>query len=331
MGLLQGASILGTGSALPEHIMTNEDLTRIVDTSDEWIITRTGIKERRIAGGKTATSDLSLEAARKALDDAGVSPQDLDLIIVATITPDHVFPATACLVQDALGATKAAAFDLEAACTGFIYALAVGSQFIATGIYKHILIIGAETLSRIVDFTDRGTCVLFGDGAGAVVLGQCGAGEGILSFSLGSDGKGKDLLIAPAGGSRFPATEETVKAGEHFIKMKGNEVFKFAVKILGQAAEEALEKAGLSIEDIDLLVPHQANRRIIDAAIKRLKIAPDKVEVNLEKYGNMSTASIPVALDEARRGGRIRTGDKLLLVGFGAGLTFGAAVVGWTK
>lgn len=331
MHQLQGTTILGTGSALPEHVLTNEDLTRIVDTSDEWILTRTGIRERRIAGEEQATSDLAIEAARKALHNAGISAEQLDMIIVATITPDYVFPATACLVQRALKATKAAAFDMEAACTGFIYAMAVGSQFIATGIYKHVLVIGAETLSRIVDYTDRGTCVLFGDGAGAVVLGPCDAGEGIISFSLGADGEGQDLLIAPAGGSRFPATAETVEGRQHFIKMKGNEVFKFAVRILGQVADDALEKAGIRQEDVDLLIPHQANRRILEAAIKRLNITKDKVEANLDKYGNMSTASIPVALDEAWRGGRIKPGGHVLLVGFGAGLTYGAAVVRWTK
>lgn len=326
----RGVSIIGTGSYVPEQVITNQDLEKMVDTSDQWIITRTGIKERRRAAAHEATSDLGYQAAVKALDSAGVAPEELDLIIVATVTPDMLFPSSACLLQEKLGAQKAAAFDLEAACTGFIYGLAVGSQFIATGMYEKVLVVGAEVLSSIVDWEDRYTCVLFGDGAGACVLGPAKPGEGILSLYLGADGSGGHLLHLPAGGSRKPAARETVENKEHYIKMCGNEVFKFAVRVMGEASMKALEQAGLSKEDIDFLVPHQANIRIVDAAIKRLELPREQVYINLDKYGNMSGASIPVALDEAVNEGKISSGDTVLLVGFGAGLTWGAAVVRWT-
>lgn len=321
--------IIGTGSFVPEKKLTNFDLEKMVDTSDEWIVSRTGIKERRIAKREQASSDLAYEAALEAIANAGITAEDLDLIIVATVTPDHAFPSTASILQAKLGANKAAAYDISAACSGFLYGLATGSQFINSGLYKYVLVIGVETLSKITDWTDRNTCVLFGDGAGAAVLGPVASGFGFLSFELGSDGSGGDLLKQPAGGSRLPASKETVDERLHFIQMAGSEVFKFAVKIMEQSAINVLEKAGLTKEDIDFLVPHQANLRIIDYAVKRLKLAEDKVVVNLDKYGNMSSASIPVALHEAVTAKKISEGDNVLLVGFGGGLTWGATLLKW--
>ncbi len=322
--------IIGTGSYLPETIVTNEDLEKIIDTNDEWIVTRTGISERRKAPPEMATSDLGAIAAQRALESANLRPEDIDLIIVATITPDMLFPSTACIIQEKIGATKAAAFDLSAACTGFIYGLSIAAQFIATGMYKYVLVIGAEVLSRILNPKDRSTLILFGDGAGAAVLGPVEEGYGFLSFDLGAEGSGGDLLYIKAGGSRFPASKETVEKGEHYIKMVGNEVFKFAVRIMGETSLKALEKAGLTQDDVNYLIPHQANIRIVDAAVKRLKLATEKVYVNLDKYGNMSGASVPVALDEAVRKGRINKGDNVILVGFGAGLTWGSCVIRWS-
>jgi 3-oxoacyl-[acyl-carrier-protein] synthase-3 len=321
--------ILGTGSAVPEQVVTNDDLSKMVDTNDEWIRTRTGIRERRFADDQTASSDLALIAAQRAMEAAGVTAEEIGLVICATVTPDMMFPATACLVQDRLGAKHAAAFDLSAGCSGFLYGLSCAVPMIETGMHKYVLVIGVETLSRIMDFEDRSTCVLFGDGAGAVVLGPTTEGRGFLSFELGADGSGGNLLKQEAGGSRNPATQETVLARKHFISMAGNEVFKFAVRILGTASEAALKKAGLDKEDIDFLIPHQANTRIIDSAIKRLNLSEDKVYINLDRYGNMSSASIPVALDEAVRAGKIKENDTLVLVGFGAGLTWGATVLRW--
>lgn len=329
MTKLKSVGIIGTGSALPERIMTNYDLEKIVETSHEWIVTRTGIEERRIADEKTTTSDLAYEAALKALEMAKTSPEELDLIIVATITPDMMFPATACILQDRLKATKAAAFDLEAACSGFLYGVTTAQQFIATGYYKKVLVIGGEVMSKIVDFTDRGTCVLFGDGAGAVVMGEVEEGFGLLSTELGSKGEGGKFLYQPAGGSLEPASAESVANRRHFVKMGGPEVFKFAVRIMGESSVRVIEKAGLNLEDVDYLVPHQANTRIIEAAAKRIKLPMNRVKVNLNRYGNMSAASIPVALDEAVRGGEIKKGDHVVLVGFGGGLTWGAALIRW--
>lgn len=323
------AGILGTGSYVPEKILTNFDLEKIVDTSDEWIVTRTGIRERRIASETQASSDLAYEAALKALEKAKISAKELDLIIVATVTPDHAFPSTASILQDRLGAEKAAAFDLSAACSGFLYGLATGSQFIQTGLYKYVLVIGVETLSKITDWTDRNTCVLFGDGAGAAILGPVPDEYGFLSFELGSDGSGGDLLKQEAGGSRFPAAEETIKGRKHFIYMAGKEVFKFAVKIMEQASIRIIEKAGLTKEDVHYLVPHQANLRIIDYARQRLGLAEDKVFINLDRYGNMSAASIPIALDEAAKEKRFKHGDNVLLIGFGGGLTWGGSLMKW--
>lgn len=326
---MRSVGILGTGSYLPEKVLTNADLEKMVDTNDEWIVSRTGIRERRIAAPEEASSDLSVKAAEKALKKAGIRAEELDMIIVTTVTPDMNFPATACLVQDRLGAKKAATFDLSAACTGFIYGISTGAQFIATGVYKYVLVIGVECLSRIVDWTDRNTCVLFGDGAGAAVLGPVEEGYGFLSFELGGDGSGGNLLNLPAGGSRLPASEKTIRERLHYVHMSGREVFKFAVRVMGNATEEALAKAGLSKEDIDFLVPHQANIRIIDSAVKRLGLTEDKVVVNLDRYGNMSSASIPVALDEAVERGQIKKGDTMVLCGFGGGLTWGATVLKW--
>jgi 3-oxoacyl-[acyl-carrier-protein] synthase III len=322
--------IIGTGSYLPEKVLTNKDLENMVDTTDEWIVSRTGIRERRIAAEDQASSDLALEASRKAIQAAGLTADQLDLIIVATVTPDMMFPATACLLQDRLGAKKAAAFDLSAACSGFLYGIATASQFIESGMYRYALVVGVDCLSKITNWEDRNTCVLFGDGAGAVVLGPVEEGSGFLSFELGADGSGGDLLKQPAGGSRMPASRDTVDERLHTISMVGREVFKFAVRVMGNAAEEALSKAGLTKEDIDFLVPHQANTRIIDAAVKRFGLSEEKVIINLDRFGNMSSASIPVALDEALHQGRIKKGNTLVLVGFGGGLTWGAAVLKWS-
>lgn len=325
----RAVGIAGTGTALPDKILTNADLEKIVETSDEWIRTRTGIRQRRVAGADTATSDLAAAAAYKALAAAGVKPEEVDLIIVATASPDMLFPSTACLVQAKLGAGQAAAFDVSAGCTGFIYGLTTAVQFIRTGLYETALVIGAETLSKLTNWKDRSTCVIFGDAAGAVVLRPAEAGKGFLSFVLGADGNGGDLLKLPAGGSRLPASPETVAAGQHYIHMAGNEVFKFAVRIMEDASLAALAKAGLAKEEIDYLIPHQANSRIIEAAAKRLKLPPEKVHMNVSDYGNTSSASVAVALDEALRVGKIKPGDRIVLVAFGAGLTWGATVMEW--
>jgi 3-oxoacyl-[acyl-carrier-protein] synthase III len=326
---LRSVGIIGTGKYVPERVLTNADMEKMVDTNDEWIVSRTGIKERRIAAEHEATSDLAFYAAEKALQVAGISAEELDLIVVATVTPDMSFPSTACLVQKRLGATKAAAFDLSAACSGFVYGLANASNFIAMGTYKYALVIGAECLSRITDYTDRNTCILFGDGAGAAVLGPVPEGRGFQSFVLGADGNGGELLKIEAGGSRMPASAETVENKRHYLYMNGREVFKFAVRIMGNAAEEALEKAGKKKEDISLMVPHQANTRIIHAALERLNLSEDKCVINLPYYANTSAASIPLALAEAAEQGRIQEGDTILLVGFGGGLTWGASVIVW--
>lgn len=323
--------ITGTGSYLPQKELTNFDLEKMVDTTDEWIRTRTGICKRRIADDKTATSDLATEAAKEAIKDAGLSPEEIDLIIVATVTPDMGFPSTACIVQKNINAAKAVAFDIEAACSGFLYGISVGEQFIKTGIYKNVLVIGAETLSRIVNWKDRDTCVLFGDGAGAAVLQAVKEGYGILSNNLGSDGTKGDYLTQPAGGSRMPASEDTILDNLHYIHMDGREVFKFAVRIMEKSALEVIKGAGYGLEDIDYMVPHQANIRIIEAAAKRINLSMDKVYVNLNNYGNMSAASVPVALDEAAKKGKIKMGDTVILVAFGGGLTWASSIIKWCK
>lgn len=321
--------ILGIGKYVPERRLTNKDLEQMVDTNDEWIVTRTGIRERRIADPAQATSDLAYEASLAALRSAGLTAEQIDLIIVATITPDMFFPSTACLLQERLGAKQAAAFDLSAACSGFIYGLATATSFIKSGMYRRILVIGAETLSRITDYTDRNTCILFGDGAGAVVVGEVPEGRGFRSFELGADGGGGELLRICGGGSRLPSSEQSVADRKHFLEMNGRDVFKFAVRVMGSSAEEALAKAGLGKDDIDLLVPHQANIRIVKSALERLGLPEDKAIVNLDRFGNVSAASIPLALAEAVETGRVKEGDRIVLVGFGGGLTWGASVLVW--
>ncbi|MDD5429000.1 MAG: ketoacyl-ACP synthase III [Candidatus Omnitrophica bacterium] len=320
--------IIGLGAYLPEKVLTNKDLEKMVDTTDEWITTRTGIKERRIARQDEVTSDMATEAANRALKDAGLTAADIDLIIVATITPDMFFPATACLVQEKIGARTVPAFDVSVACSGFIYGLAIANQFISSGTYKHALVIAAEKLSAITDWTDRNTCVLFGDGAAAAVLGPVEKG-GILSVYLGANGKEGDLIKLPAGGSRIPATRKSIESNLHFIKMNGAELFKHAVKIMADAALEATRPLGLQADDISLVIPHQANVRILNAVAKRMGLTKDKIYLNIEKYGNMSAASSAVALVEAVKEGRIKKGQKILLDAFGGGLTWGAIVIEW--
>ncbi|NLI61382.1 MAG: ketoacyl-ACP synthase III [Clostridiales bacterium] len=329
MGALFKAGIIGTGSYIPDNIVTNKDLEEIIDTSDEWIVSRTGIRERRIADATMATSDMASIAAKRAIKKANLSPKEIELIIVATATPDNNIPSTACIVQENIGAVNAAAFDINAACSGFIYGLITADQFIASGIYRNILVIGAESLSKFTDWTDRNTCILFGDGAGATVVGRVDKEYGILSRYLGADGGGSDLLKIEAGGSRMPADLKTVEKRLHYIYMDGSEVFKFAVRIMTSASERAVTLAGLTNKDIDFLIPHQANIRIIEAARKRLKLDEDKVYVNLDRFGNMSAASIPVALDEAVESNIISKGDNIIMVGFGGGLTWASALMKW--
>jgi 3-oxoacyl-[acyl-carrier-protein] synthase III len=324
------AHITGWGSAIPEKILTNHDLAKMVDTDDEWIRSRTGIVERRIATDQQTTASLAQEAAVNALKMANLPPAQLDLIIVSTSSPEHIFPATACLVQDRIGAHKAGAFDLLAACTGFIFALNMGAQAIRSGSIQNALIIGAETLSKITNWQDRNTCILFGDGAGAFLLQASEEPGGVLSAIMRSDGSGGELLSLPAGGSRLPTTQETVANGLHYIHMNGREVFRFATRVMAQATEEVIEAANLKIEDIDLVIPHQANQRIIDAAARGLKLPLEKFVINVERYGNTSTASIPVAACEALSQGRLKPGDHVVFVGFGAGLTWGAVAAQWS-
>jgi 3-oxoacyl-[acyl-carrier-protein] synthase III len=321
------AGILGTGSALPSRVLSNADLEQMVDTNNEWIVTRTGIEERRIAEAGEATSDYVTIACERALEMSKVAKEDVDMVICATVTPDHTFPSTANLVQDNLGLTKASAFDLSAACTGFLYALSLATSMIEAGRAKYILVSAGDILSRITDYTDRTTCVLFGDGAGAVLLGPVEGERGVLSFSIHSDGSGRDTLYLKAGGSRFPTTAQTVANGDHFLKMAGRDTFKFAVQKMVTATEAVLESSDLRPEDIALYVPHQANLRIIDAARRRFHIPDERVALTLNKYGNTSASSIPIALDEAYREGRVKKGDVVLCVGFGGGLTWGAATI----
>jgi 3-oxoacyl-[acyl-carrier-protein] synthase-3 len=322
-------SIIGVGSYLPERIVTNADLALMVDTSDEWIISRTGIKERRLAAKDQYTSDLGAAAAKRALENAGILAEEIDLIIVATITPDMPFPSTACLIQQKIGARKAAAFDIEAACSGFIFGLEIGQQFIMSRTYNTVLVIGAEKLSTIIDWKDRNTCVLFGDGAGAAILQHRPDAHGLLTACMGSDGNKADLLSMPGGGSKCPATMESVHAKLHYLRMDGKETFKNAVNAMYVAAEEALRRCELEIGQIKCVIPHQANRRIIDAVADRLGVTEQQLFVNLHRYGNTSAASVAIALDEAVQEKRIERGDLVLLVVFGAGLTWGAAVIEW--
>jgi 3-oxoacyl-[acyl-carrier-protein] synthase-3 len=322
-------SITGVGSYIPAKVLTNTELEKMVKTSDEWITTRTGIKERRIAAANEFTSDMGAKAARRALKKAGVTASQVDLIIVATITPDMPFPPTACLVQQKLGARRAAAFDLEAACSGFIYGLEIAQQFIMSRTYDTVLVIGAEKLSSIIDWNDRNTCVLFGDGAGAAVLQNRPHAHGLLTAVMGADGENANLLFMPGGGSRCPASTASVNGRLHYLRMNGKETFKNAVQAMYTAAREALRRCEIDISQIKCVIPHQANRRIIDAVGERLGTQPGQLFVNLEKYGNTSAASVAIALDEAVESGRIQRGDLILLVVFGAGLTWGAAVIEW--
>ena len=323
--------IAGTGRYVPEKVLTNTDLEKIVETSDEWIIKRTGIRERRIAAEDQSTSDLALEAARVALDRAGLAAEDLDAIILATLTPDTYCPAGACYVQNLLGATNACAFDLSAACTGFVYGITVGSSLVRTGVHKNVLVLGAETLSRFIDYTDRNTCILFGDGAGAAVLSRAeeGGDSRLLDHYLRSDGGGTDLIIMPGGGARRPSSHDTVDGKLHFLSMQGNDVFKFATKSMQTLIETAIERNGLSADDLDLVVPHQVNSRIIDTVLRKVDIPEEKIYLNLQRYGNTSAASVPMALHEAVEEGRIQAGSLVLLVAFGAGLTWGYNLVRW--
>ncbi|MDB6022042.1 MAG: 3-oxoacyl-(acyl-carrier-protein) synthase 3 [Pedosphaera sp.] len=325
----RSCSIAGVGSYVPERIVTNADLEKMVDTTDEWITSRTGIKARRVAAVDEFTSDLATNAALKAMKMAAVKPEEIDLIIVATITPDMPFPSTACLVQQKIGAYRAAAFDIEAACSGFIYGLEIGQQFIMSRTYNTVLVIGAEKLSSIVNWTDRNTCVLFGDGAGAAILQNRPNSHGLLTACMGADGQKADLLSMPAGGSRCPASAQSVLAGLHYLRMDGKETFKNAVNAMNTAAQEVLRRCEIEITQIKCIIPHQANQRIIDAVSERLGATPEQVFVNLHKYGNTSAASVAIALDEAVESGRIQRGDLILLVVFGAGLTWGAAVIEW--
>jgi 3-oxoacyl-[acyl-carrier-protein] synthase III len=322
--------LTGIGSYAPERVLTNADLEAMVDTSDEWIVTRTGIKERRIAADEQAASDLALPAARTALEQAGVAAEDLDLVIVATATPDMLFPATAAIVADALGAKNAAAYDLLAGCTGFVYALSQAYGAVATGLSKRALVIGAEVLSKITNWEDRSTCILFGDGAGAAVVQPIGEG-GIVGFELGADGSGGPDLCVPAGGSRRPVSTETLEQELQFIKMNGAEVFRFATRVMVTSAEELLAACGAGIDDIDLYVPHQANKRIVDHAVKNLGLDPSKVLMNIDRFGNTSSASIPICLVEAQAEGRLEEGTRVLMSAVGAGLTWGSAYMTWTS
>jgi 3-oxoacyl-[acyl-carrier-protein] synthase-3 len=323
------AHITGWGMSVPPHILTNEDLAKMVDTTEEWIMSHTGIRDRHIAGPRESTATLAFDAAAKALSVAGVPARHIGLIIVATTLPEYYMPSTACIVQDQLGASRAAAFDILAACSGFVYALSVASQMIISGAYENALVIGAETLSRLIDWNDRSTCVLFGDGAGAVVLQASETPGGILSIALHADGSGGDLLIVPAGGSHLPASLETIEDNKHTIVMNGREVYRFATRAMVSSTLEVVEKAGLSLEDIRLVIPHQANRRIIESAAKNLELPIDRFFINIERYGNTSAASIPIALCEAIDARLIHTGDHIVLVAFGAGLTWASAVVKW--
>jgi 3-oxoacyl-[acyl-carrier-protein] synthase-3 len=326
---VRGARISGIGSYVPDKILTNADLEKMVSTTDEWIVSHTGIRERHIADESQATSDLGLIAAQRALADAGLQAEDIDLIIVATVTPDHAFPSTACLIQAGLGAANAAGFDLAIGCTGFIYALVTASQFIASGAFEHVLVVASDTLSRITDWTDRATCVLFGDGAGAAVLEACEPGDGVLSFSMQTMGEYGSYLSVPAGGSRRPVDAEALAEGLTFLRMEGHEVFKLAVRGCPEVAERALQKAGVSSHEISWAVMHQANLRIIDAAAKKLDIPDERVYVNIERYGNTSGATIPIALDELHQAGKLKAGEMILLIGFGAGFSLGAMVLKW--
>ena len=331
IGRANGAiSITGIGAYAPEHVVTNDDLSKLMDTSDEWIVERTGIHERRVAADDQALSDIALPAAHAALAQAGLEAGTIDLLIVATITPDMAFPSAGAIIADELGATDAAAYDLSAGCTGFMYAVAQGYGMVAAGLASHALVVGGDVLSRILDWSDRGTAVLFGDGAGAVVLERVSEG-GFLGFELGADGSGGPQLYLPAGGSRSPATAETVAEHKHYVQMNGREVFKFATRVLVTSAEKVLAECGKTIDDVDVYIPHQANVRIIDHAAEKLGIPKEKIVVNVERYGNTSSGSIPLALADAQAEGRLQEGALVLMTGMGAGLTWGSGLIEWTN
>jgi 3-oxoacyl-[acyl-carrier-protein] synthase-3 len=325
----RSAIITGTGMSVPSRIMTNRDLEKLVDTSDEWIQTRTGIRERRIAGPHESVSEFAQAASRNALEMAGVSPHDIDLIICATVTPDMPIPATACLLQHRLGCQRAAAFDMQAGCSGFIYAQSVAKQFIVSGRCRNVLVVGAELLSKFLDWTDRTTCVIFADGAGAVVMSEGNLPRGVLASALHSDGSMSDFIFMEGGGSKHPASADTVAKGMHFIRMRGNETFKIAVRSIEDVSREVLQTAGLTPDDVSWFIPHQANQRIIDAVRERLGIKAERCYVDIERFGNTSAASIPIALDEAVRAGKVQRGDVILMAAFGAGLTWAASAVRW--
>jgi len=323
------AVIAGTGMSVPERVLDNAELEKMVDTSDEWITTRTGIRQRRIAGENETLSQFAIQASRRALEAAGVEPRDVDLIILATVTPDMPIPATACTVQHALGCTGAAAFDMAAGCSGFIYAQAVAKQFLLSGRCRHVLVIGAELLSKYLDWSDRSTCVIFADGAGAVLMSRGEQPRGVLATAMHSDGSMVDFICMPGGGTLHPPGQKMVDERLHYITMRGNETFKMAVRSLEEVCRQVLDTAGLSTEDVDLFVPHQANLRIINAVGNRLELRPEQCYVNVERYGNTSAASIPIALDEAVREGRVQRGNIVLMAAFGAGLTWAGSVVRW--
>jgi len=328
---VRGATIVGTGMYVPERVLTNRDFEAMVDTSDEWILERTGIRERHIAAPDQASSDLALIASRRALAMAGLGPGDIDHIILATTTPDRILPSCACTLQHKLGASGAVAYDMVAACTGFIFGLGLGRSLVGSRTADTVLVVGVETLSRIVDYADRNTCVLFGDGAGAAVLRPCEPGLGILATRMHSDGELGDVLVVPAGGSARPASEQTVRAREHYIRMQGKKLFPFAVRSMEDSLRESLSEAGLTPADLDLMIPHQANMRIIDAVRDRLGVSRDRILVNIERYGNTSSASIPILLDEAVRAGRLKPGDVVGFSAFGGGVTWGSSVARWTS
>ena len=323
------ASITGVGSFLPEKVLTNDDLSKMLDTTDEWITKRTGIRERRIVENGVAASDLAFEASLRALDDANVLPTEVDLIVTSTITPDCLFPSTSCYIQEKLGARNAGAFDLLAACAGFVYALSVAKSFVASGAMKTVLVVGAECMSKITDYTDRSTCILFGDGAGAVVVQQGNGGREIVTTHLGSDGSQSELLTLPAGGSKLPASHETVESRSHYIKLRGKEVFKQAIINMVDVIIKAATANDMQVEDFDMVIPHQSNIRIIEAAMEKLGLPREKAYVNINRYGNTSSASIPIAIDEIEKENLLKSGDTAILVAFGGGLTWGSSVIKW--
>lgn len=323
------ATILGTGRAYPEGILTNADLEKMVETSDEWITSRTGIKQRHKAADGEYTSQFAVTAARQAIERARIDPADIDLLICATVTPDQILPSTGCLIQTELGAHRAAAFDLAAACSGFLYGMTLANQMVRTGQSRHALIIGAEILTRYVDYTDRSTCVIFGDGAGAAVLGPADSGRGILATRIRSDGRYSEQLFSPGGGTRMPTTAETIASGQHYYKMRGNELFKVAVRSMAEVSREVLDEAGYKPDDVNLFIPHQANQRITDAVADKMNVDSARVYSNIEMHGNTSSASIPIALDECIEGGRIKDDDLVLLASFGGGVTWGAVLIKW--